>query len=163
MTDRALQEVVVPVDQYSITQQDVVFVARLQGSLALCIGDEVHESGALLHMQAGRPGRVKDPELTDNTLSSDLLLLDRCMVELKRSEPRAKHWQARFVGHSDIEAGGRERLLAIQSFVEAFLDDAGIRLVSSAAHDGAPQLLRFRAALGQLSCDPLPSESRQGR
>ena len=144
-----------PVDQFEITQQDSVFVARLQGSLALCFGDEVQETGALLHMQAGRPGRVNDPELTDNTLSSDLLLLDRCLAELKRSEPRARHLQARFVAHADAQAGGRERLLGIQSFIEAFLDDAGIRLVSSKAYDGAPHLLRFRPALAQMSCEPL--------
>lgn len=155
MTDRAQQQVVVPVDQFAITQQDLLFVAHLKGSLALCFSDEVQEAGGMLHMQAGRPGRVNDPELTDNTLSSDLLLLDRCLADLKRSEPRARHWQARFVAHADEHAGGRERLLAIQSFVEAFLDDAGIRLVSSTAHDGEPRLLQFRPALGQLSCEPL--------
>jgi chemotaxis receptor (MCP) glutamine deamidase CheD len=143
------------VDQFAITQQDLLFVAHLKGSLALCISDEVQEAGGMLHMQAGRPGRVNDPELTDNTLSSDLLLLDRCLAELKRSEPRARHWQARFVAHADVQAGGRERLLGIQSFVEAFLDDAGIRLVSCTAHDGEPRLLQFRPALGQLSCELL--------
>jgi chemotaxis receptor (MCP) glutamine deamidase CheD len=159
VTDRAQQQVVVPVDQFAITQQDLLFVAHLKGSLALCISDEVQEAGGMLHMQAGRPGRVNDPELTDNTLSSDLLLLDRCLAELRQCEPRARHWQARFVAHADAQAGGRERLLAIQSFVEAFLDDAGIRLVSSTAHDGEPRLLQFRPALGQLSCEPLPTRA----
>ncbi len=150
---RAQQKVVVPVDQFAITQQDVVFVASLKGSLALCLSDEVQEAGGLLHMQAGRPGRANDPELTDNTLSSDLLLLDRCLTELKRSEPRARHWQARFVAHADEQAGGRERLLAIQSFVEAFLDDAQIRLVAGTIHDGEPRRLLFRPALGQVSSE----------
>lgn len=151
----AQPQIVVPLDQFAITQQDVVFVAHLKGSLALCLSDEVQDAGGLLHMQAGRPGRAYDPELTDNTLSSDLLLLDRCLAELRRSEPRARHWQARFVAHADAQAGGRERLLGIQSFVEAYLEDSGIRLVSSIAHDGPPRLLQFRPGLSQLSCELL--------
>jgi chemotaxis receptor (MCP) glutamine deamidase CheD len=151
--DRAQQKIVVPVDQFSISQQDVVFAASLNGSLALCLGDEVHEAGCLLHMQAGRPGHVRNAELTDNTLSSDLLLLDRCMADLRRSEPRARHWQARLVAHADENTGGRERLLGIQSFVEAFLEDAQIRLISSTIHEGQPRLLLFRPALGQVSCE----------
>jgi chemotaxis receptor (MCP) glutamine deamidase CheD len=153
--DRTQQKVVVPVDQFAITQHDVVFVANLKGSLALCLSDEVQDAGGMLHMLGGRPGRVNDPELTDNTLSSDLLLLDRCLADLKRSDPRARHWQARFVAHADEQAGGRERLIGIQSFVEAFLDDAQIRLVASTIHDGAPRQLQFRPALGQLSCEPV--------
>jgi chemotaxis receptor (MCP) glutamine deamidase CheD len=151
--EQSRQQILVPVDQYAITQRDVVFAASLKGSMALCLSDELQEAGGLLHMQGGRPGRVNDPELTDNTLSSDLLLLDRCLAELRRSDPRARHWQARLVAHADELAGGRERLIGIQSFVEAFLDDANIRLVASTIHEGEPRMLRFRPALGQLSCE----------
>ncbi|MEO6079506.1 MAG: hypothetical protein ABIQ86_06995 [Steroidobacteraceae bacterium] len=151
--DRAQQKVVVPVDQYAITQQDVVFAADLRGSLALCLSDEVQEAGGLLHMQAGRQGRMRDPELSDNTLSSDLLLLDQCLHELRRSEPRARHWQARLIAHADEQAGGRERLLGIQNFIEAFLDDVQIRLVACTIHEGAARLLLFRPALGEVSCE----------
>jgi chemotaxis receptor (MCP) glutamine deamidase CheD len=148
--DRAIPELAVPVDQFAVTQQDVVLTALLKGSFALCICDEVHEAGALLHMQAGRPGRVNDPELTDNTLSTDLLLFDRCLADLKHVESRARHWQARLVAHADPQAGGRERLLGIQSFIEAYLDDAGIRLVSIVVHDGPSQQLWFRPGMAQL-------------
>ena len=70
-----------------------VLWAQLQSSFALCLYDEVQEGGALLHMQIGRPGHVADPELTDNTLSTNLLLLDSCIAELRHSDPRARHWQ----------------------------------------------------------------------
>src|SRR5262245_19125831 len=100
----AQPEILVPMDQFAIARTDLLLCARLSGSLALCLGDEVEEAGALLHMQAGRPGRVNDPELTDNTLSTDLLLIDRCMAELRQAQPRARHWQARIVAHADANA-----------------------------------------------------------
>jgi chemotaxis receptor (MCP) glutamine deamidase CheD len=154
MTERGLQEVAVPVDQFEIARSDLVLAASLRSSFALCLYDEVNETGALLHMQIGRPGQVIDPELTDNTLSTNLLLLDRCIAELRHSEPRARHWQARFVAHANERSGGRERMLGIQSFIEAYLDDVGIGLVSAAAHTEEPMQLRFRPAMAQLRCEP---------
>jgi chemotaxis receptor (MCP) glutamine deamidase CheD len=152
--DRALEQVLVPVDQFAVAARDCLLCAVLEGSFAICIGDEMEQGGALLHMQAGRPGRNNDPELTDNTLSTDLLLFDRCLSDLKVAEPRARHWQARFVAHADPRAGGRERLDAIQCFIAAYLEDTGIRLVSQVMHDGPPRRLSFRAAIGQLRCEP---------
>lgn len=152
--DRPQQDVVVPIDQFAVTRLDQMLCARLSGSFALCVSDEVAQVGALLHMQAGRPGRAADPELTDNTLSTDILMLDHCFADLKAAEPRARHWQARLVAHADPAAGGHERLSGICSFIEAFLADAEVRLVSSTTHDGPPRQLRFRPAMGQLRCEP---------
>lgn len=161
MTDRARQEVEVPVDQFEIARLDLLLTAHLRSSFALCLYDEVQEGGALLHMQIGRPGQVVDPELTDNTLSTNLLLLDRCLSDLRQSDPRARHWQAKYVAHADERSGGRERMLGIQSFIEAYLDDVDIRLVSASAHTEAPMRLQFRPAMGQLRCEPLAGGDTQ--
>lgn len=155
MMDRVLPEVQVPVDQFEIARKDLVLCAQLQGTFALCLYDEVQEGGAVLHMKIGRPGRLADPELTDNTLSTNLLLLDKCIAELKHSDPRARHWLAKFVAHADEDNGGRELALGVQSFVEAFLDDVGIGLVSAAVHGDEPLRLSFRPSMGQLRCEPL--------
>lgn len=152
--ERNLEQIPVPVDQFVVAARDALLCARLSGSFALCIGDEVEEVGALLHMQAGRPGRVNDPELTDNTLSTDLLLFDRCLSDLKRAEPKARHWTARFVAHADPQAGGTERLEAIQAFIAAYLEDTGVKLVSQVTHEGEARLLSFRASLGTMRCEP---------
>jgi hypothetical protein len=141
---------VVPVDHYTVVADDRLLCARLAGSFAVCISDEVFDAGALLHMQAGRPGKATDAELTDNTLSMDLLLLDRCLAELRAIEPQARHWQARFFAHADPNAGGEERLLGLRAFFEAALEDAGVVMVGGTVYEGAPQLLSFRPALRQL-------------
>lgn len=163
MTDRVLPEVQVPVDQFEVARHDVVLCAQLHSSFALCLYDEVQEGGALLHMQIGRPGRIADPELTDNTLSTNLLLLDRCIAELKLSDPRARHWQAKFVAHADELRGGRELALGVQSFIEAYLEDVGIGLVSAAVHNDESLRLSFRPAMGQLRCEPLAATTQRLR
>jgi chemotaxis receptor (MCP) glutamine deamidase CheD len=161
MTDRVLPEVQVPVDLFEIARYDVVLCAQLQSSFALCLYDAVHEGGAMLHMQIGRPGGARDPELTDNTLSTNLLLLDKCISELKQSDPRARHWQAKFVAHAEERRGGRELALGIQSFVEAYLEDVSIGLVSAAAHCDEPLRLSFRPVMGQLRCEPLTASTQR--
>jgi hypothetical protein len=145
--------IIVPVDHYQVVAEDRMLCARLAGSFAVCISDQVFEAGALLHMQAGRPGRVSDAELTDNTLSMDLLLLDRCVAELRAIAPQARHWQAQFMAHADPNAGGTERLLALRAFFEAALEDAGIELANGGVHEAGAQWLSFRPALRQLRCE----------
>lgn len=144
---------IVPVDHYQVVGEDRMLCARLAGSLAICISDQVFEAGALLHMQAGRPGRVSDAELTDNTLSMDLLLLDRCVAELRAIAPQARHWQAQFIAHADPQAGGTERVQGLRAFFEAALEDAGIAFASGSVHEDAAQWLSFRPALRQLRCE----------
>jgi len=152
--DHTPSEVTVPIDSYLVARQDQMLCASLKGSFALCISDEVLEAGALVHVQAGRPGRINDnPDLTDNTLSTDLLLLDRCLAELREAEPRARHWQARFVAHADPAAGGFERLSALQAFIEVYLEDTGVKLTSAVTHEGPVRKLAFRPALRTLRCE----------
>lgn len=152
--DHTPPETFVDVDSYVVARQDRVLLAQLRGSFALCLSDEVEEAGALVHVQAGRPGRISNnPDLTDNTLSTDLLLLDRCLAELREAEPRARHWQARFVAHADPAAGGFDRLSALQAFIEVYLEDTGVQLTSTVTHEGAARLLAFRPALRSLRCE----------
>ena len=83
----------------------------------------------------------------------DLLLLDRCVAELRAIEPQARHWQAQFFAHADPDAGGEERLLGLRAFFEAALEDAGVVLAGGSVHEGATQWLSFRPALRQLRCE----------
>ena len=162
--DHSPPEVNVAVDSYVVARQDQVLHARLHGSFALCISDEVHETGALVHVQAGRPGRIgTNPDLTDNTLSTDLLLLDRCLDELRLAEPQARHWQARFVAHADPDAGGFDRLSALQAFIEVYLEDTGVTLTSAVTHDGVARHLSFRPAMRMLRCEESVEDTRRMR
>jgi len=148
-------EIRVEPDHFDIANRDVVLVAELNSTFALCLYDAVLESGALVHLRVGPPGRVQDPELTDTTLSTDLLLLDRCFAELRKSEPNAKHWQAKVVGQVQDSPGARERFDGVQSFLSAFLTDTDVKLISCDTHVDQVQLLRFRPAMGHVRSEPL--------
>jgi len=156
-----ISEITVEPDHFDVVTSDVVLVARLDSTFALCLYDAVLESGALIHLRVGPPGRVQDPELTDTTLSTDLLLLDRCFVELRKSEPRAQHWQAKVVGQVQDLPGARERFDGVQSFLTAFLADTNVKLVSCDTHVDHVQMLRFRPAMGHVRSEPLAA-SRLG-
>ena len=155
MSEAPVPEVRVEPDHFDVVNRDVVLVARLESTFALCLYDAVLESGALVHLRVGPPGRVQDPELTDTSLSTDLLLLDRCFAELRRSEPRAQHWQAKVVGQVQDSPGARERFDGVQHFLSAFLADTNVKLVSSDVHLDRPHVLRFRPAMGHVRSEPL--------
>ena len=150
-----IPEIRVEPDHFDVVTKDVVLVAQLESTFALCLYDAVLESGALVHLRVGPPGRVQDPELTDTTLSTDLLLLDRCFAELRKSEPRAQHWQAKVVGQVQNTPGARERFDGVQGFLSAFLNDTNVKLVSCDTHVDHVQLLRFRPAMGHVRSEPL--------
>ena len=137
-------------DDYRATSDDVVLGAQLQSSLAVCLYDESEPDGALLHLRLAVPGQSRDPDLTDNTLSGDLALLDRALRELRGANPRAQHWRARLVAHAEDEEAARSRCEALQAFIVAFLQDAGITVVGSAVHVAGSVRVRFRPAMGQV-------------
>src|SRR6186713_1132543 len=151
-------EIRVEPDHFDVVSRDVVLVAELNSTFALCLYDAVLESGALVHLRVAPPGRVQDPNLTDTTLSTDLLLLDRCFIELRKSEPRAQHWQAKVVGQVQDLPGARERFDGIQRFLSAFLSDANVTLVSCDTHVDHVQLLKSRPAIGLVRSEPLAAQ-----
>lgn len=155
MSEAPIQEVLVAPDQFEVVTADVILVAELQSTFALCLYDAVLESGALIHLRVGPPGRVQDPELTDTSLSTDLLLLDRCFAELRKVEPRAQHWQAKVMGQVQDSPGARERFDGVRGFLSAFLADANVKLISCDTHVDHVQLLRFRPAMGHVRSEPL--------
>lgn len=162
MSDAQVPEIRVEPDHFDVVTTDAILVARLESTFALCLYDAVLESGALIHLRVGPPGRVQDPELTDTTLSTDLLLLDRCLAELRKSEPRAQHWQAKVVGQVQDSPGARERFDGVRGFLTAFLADSDVKFVSCDTHVDHVRLLRFRPAMGHVRSEPLAASGSGG-
>jgi chemotaxis receptor (MCP) glutamine deamidase CheD len=148
--DNPQPEAPVAADTYRIVTDDIELSAQLHSSVAVCLYDAVEESGALLHLPLAAPGQSRDPDLTDNTLSSDLALLDQVLRELTAAAPRAQHWQAKLVAQTEDQASARLRCEDLLTFIGAFLLDAGIRLAGSAVHIEPAVQVRFRPAMGQV-------------
>jgi chemotaxis receptor (MCP) glutamine deamidase CheD len=137
-------------DDYLIVTQDEVLCAQLHSSLAVCCYDAVEETGALLHMRLAVPGGARDPNLTDATLSNDLAMLDRLLRSLQAVCPRAQHWQAKLIAQLEDAPTARERFDGLQVFLNAFLQDGGIALISTEVHVEPQVQVRFRPAMGQV-------------
>ncbi len=149
-TPAEIPERTVSADNLAVVAEDVTLVAYLSGTFALCFYDAVYESGGLVHLRIVPPGRVNEPDLTDTTLATDLLLLDRCLADLHTIEPRAHHWQAKLVAHLPEQEAGRQRFVSMRSFLDSFLRDADVKLISVDEQPGAPLVVRFRPSMGQV-------------
>jgi chemotaxis receptor (MCP) glutamine deamidase CheD len=141
--------IVVEPDHYLVSQDSTPMTAQLSATFVVCFYDAVHEAGAMVHLRSGPPGRAHDAELTDTTLSSDLLLIDRCIEELRAATPKAQHWQARLLAQVDTAPGARARFEGMRDLLTAFLGDAGVTLISCDILDEPGARVRFDPVMGK--------------
>lgn len=146
-------ELLVEPDRFLITVTDVVLTARLDGTFALCFYDAVEAAGGIVHLNSSPAGRMPVSELTDTTLSSDLLLIDRCVETLQRAAPRAQHWQVRLVSHA---LQPLNPFLGIRELLEGVLQDFGIHTASCQLLEGSARVVHFRPLMGELAIAPQP-------
>ncbi|MBV9619594.1 MAG: hypothetical protein JO341_01080 [Gammaproteobacteria bacterium] len=141
------REVLVAPDRYEVTVSDRVLVTALESALAVCVYDAEEEAGALLHLRC-IVRSSKPADVTDTTLATELLLLDRCLASLREQAPAAKHLQARIVVHLADSAQAASLSQTMISLVKHYLEDAGVRLLPEDVSGGAPRTLRFRPSMG---------------
>ena len=141
------REVTVAPDKYEVVSGDVLLVTELHSAIAVCVYDAEEEAGALLHLRcivrASKPADV-----TDTTLATELLLLDRCLAALRESAPQARHLQARVVVHMVETPQAGSACETIVALVRHYLTDGGVRVLPEDVAAGAARQLRFRPAMG---------------
>src|SRR6201996_8202781 len=101
------REILVGSDHFEVVTQDVLLRAHLNCGIAVCVFDTVDEAGALLHLRCvARQG--SNPDATDTTLATELLLLDRCVESLRAAAPQARALKARIVAHLPAQSPARQ-------------------------------------------------------
>ena len=76
------REITVAADRFEVAADDAILVTELRSAIAVCVYDAVEEAGALLHLRC----IVRSPkpaDMTDSTLATELLLLDRCVESMR--------------------------------------------------------------------------------
>ena len=117
---------------------------------AVCIYDAVEEAGALLHLRFIIRS-AKPADVTDTTLATELLLLDRCIESLREAVPGAKNLQAKIAAHLPENPDAQRACDSVLTLVRHFLDDSGMTVVTSDVAGGADaRVLRFRPSMGWL-------------
>ncbi len=93
-------EIVVQPDAFRVTSEPPLLVSELRGALAVCLFDDTQAVGGLLHLRYVATNGNEPLDLTDNTLSSDLLLMDRFCKELRSAGARKQSWRVSIFGHT---------------------------------------------------------------
>lgn len=143
------REVVVAPDRFEVVADDAVLVAELRSATAVCLYDAVEEAGALLHLRFIIRSN-KPADVTDTTLATELLLLDRCIESLREAMPNARNLQAKIAAHLPDNPDAQRACDSVLTLVRHFLDDSGMVVVTSDVASGPARELRFRPSMGWL-------------
>lgn len=143
------REVIVAPDKFEVVSDDAVLVAELRSATAVCLYDAVEEAGALLHLRFIIRS-AKPADVTDTTLATELLLLDRCIETLREAMPTARNMQAKIAAHLPENPDAQRACDTVLTLVRHFLDDSGMSVISSDVAAGPARELRFRPAMGWL-------------
>jgi chemotaxis receptor (MCP) glutamine deamidase CheD len=120
-----LNEVSVAPDTYQVSPEPLLMVADLHGALALCVHDEGRRVGGMLHLKfMSSDGRPSD--VTDNTLSSVLVVLDRFKRAVIGNGSRRDEIQARIIAHAPLPSDPTEPRATLVDLIKADLADGKI-------------------------------------
>ena len=119
----ASSEIIVQADAFGVSRERTLLVAELTAALAVCVYDETQGVGGLLHLRYVATSNDQPLDLTDNTLSSDLLLMDRFCKELRMVGARKQSWHVRIFGHTPDKAGMDAPAATVLDLVKAYFAD----------------------------------------
>jgi chemotaxis receptor (MCP) glutamine deamidase CheD len=140
-------EIHVAPDRFEVTAGESLLITQLSSAIAVCVYDAAEEAGALLHLRC--IVRASKPvDVTDTTLATELLLLDRCLESLRETAPAARQLQARIVVHVTEAPQARRSCETVVALVTRYLEDAGVQLSPTDIATGPVRTLRFRPSMG---------------
>lgn len=155
-----LTEVVVSPDTYHVSPEPMLLIADLHGALALCLHDEGRGVGGLLHLKfMGGTGRPSD--VTDNTLSSVLVVLDRFKRGVLGNSSKRDDIQARILAQALPPTGVDEPTASLVDLIQADFADGKISCGTQTVRRVEPLRVCFQPFEGRVwVCGP--DDSRAG-
>jgi chemotaxis receptor (MCP) glutamine deamidase CheD len=146
---QGLTEILVAPDSYHVSPEPLLLIADLQGALALCLHDEGRGVGGLLHLRfMGGTGRPSD--VTDNTLSSVLVVLDRFKRGVIGNAARCDDIQARILAHALPPTDAREPSATLVDLIRADLADGKISCGTQMVRRTEPVRVCFQPVAGRV-------------
>src|SRR5258708_13888559 len=134
------REITVAPDRFEVAADDAILITELRSAIAVCVYDAVEEAGALLHLRC----IVRSPkpvDMTDSTLATELLLLDRCVESMREVAPSARNLQARVVANLSDHPQAQATFETILTMVQHFHQAAGVRVMQLEVASGQLQTL----------------------
>jgi chemotaxis receptor (MCP) glutamine deamidase CheD len=110
-------------DAYFVARDSTLLVAELTGAVAICVYDDTQPVGGLLHLRYVATNDDKPLDLTDNTLSSSLLLMDRFCKDLRGAGARKQSWRVSILGHTPQTPGMAGPAATVLDLAKAYFAD----------------------------------------
>jgi hypothetical protein len=120
-----LTEIDVAPDTYHVSTEPLLITATLNAALVLCMHDEERRVGGLWHLRfLGSTGRPAD--VTDNSLSSVLVVLDRFKRAVLGNTKGGDSVQARIIAHALPPTDASEPTASLVDLLKADLAEQKI-------------------------------------
>jgi hypothetical protein len=144
-----LTEVAVAPDSFQVSPEPLLLTAELTGALALCMHDEGRRVGGLLHLRfKGGSGRPSD--VTDNTLSSVLVILDRFKRAVAGNSAKRDCVHARIIAHALPPTGENEPSATLVDLLKADFADGSISCGTQTVRRIQPVRVCFEPVHGRI-------------
>ncbi len=116
-------EIIVQPDAYHVARDGSLLIAELNAALAICVYDDTQPVAGLLHLRYVATSNDQPLDLTDNTLSSNLLLMDRFCKELRSAGARKQSWRVHIHGHTPMTPGMDGPAATVLDLAKAYFAD----------------------------------------
>lgn len=143
-------EVLIQPDAYGVAHDDSLLVAELTGALAICVYDDTQPVAGLLHLRYVATNNDQPLDLTDNTLSSDLLLMDRFCKELRAGGARKQSWRVSIFGHTPQTPGMAGPAATVLDLAKAYFADSRLPVECKEAVRPLGLIVRLHAREGRI-------------
>lgn len=143
-------EMLVDADTFRVSRESVLLVCELRAALAVCVYDEAQGVGGLLNLRYVATNNDQPLDLTDNTLSSDLLLMDRFCKELRALGARKQSWRVSIFAHTPQQPGLQGPAATVLDLVKAYFSDSRLPLQCKESHRELGLLVRLDAREGRV-------------
>jgi chemotaxis protein CheD len=145
-----LPQLVVEPDAFRVARETSLLQSELHAAVAVCVYDDTQGVGGLLHLRYVATNNNQPIDLTDNTLSSDLLLMDRFCKELRKVGARKQSWRINLISHTPESAGMDEPAATVLDLVKAYFADSRRAVECQDVRHTAGLLVRLESREGKL-------------
>jgi chemotaxis receptor (MCP) glutamine deamidase CheD len=143
-------EIVVQPDAFRVSNESLLLAAELRGALAVCLYDDTQAVGGLLHLRYVATSDNKPIDLTDNTLSSGLMLMDRFCKELRSAGARKQSWRVSIFGHTPETPGMAGPAATVIDLAKAYFGDARLPVECKEFNRPVGLIVRMDARAGRI-------------
>ncbi len=156
-------EIVVQADSFRVSSESLLLACELRGALAVCLYDDTQAVGGLLHLRYVATANNQPIDLTDNTLSSDLLLMDRFCKELRAAGARKQSWRVSIFGHTPDMPGMEGPAATVIDLAKAYFSDARLPVDCKEFNRPVGLVVRLDPRAGRIWVNGTPGTAPSAR